>query len=90
MFGIHRLDDDFLDSEFLQVVGDKDALPDDVAEVGLARLPFGPVHNWGQKEGDPGQMGQSVAARRQRIVAIAAAMGTPVEPTQEVAGGDCR
>ncbi|TAL01762.1 MAG: SDR family NAD(P)-dependent oxidoreductase [Rhodospirillaceae bacterium] len=49
------------------------ASPDDVAEVGLARLPHGPVHNWGQDEDMSGYAPNSAAARRARILALDAA-----------------
>ncbi len=48
------------------------ASPDDVAEVGLARLPHGPTHNWGQEDNVAGYAPNSPAARRARILAIAA------------------
>jgi short-subunit dehydrogenase len=41
----------------------------DVARVGLERLPFGPIHNWGQADEEAG-MGGSAAARRERVLAI--------------------
>lgn len=50
------------------------ASPDDVAVVGLDRLPHGPIHNWGQTEDIAGFAPNSPAARRARILAIAAAM----------------
>lgn len=46
------------------------ASPDDVAEVGLARLPFGPVHNWGLEDDEAGYAPNSAAMRRQRILAM--------------------
>lgn len=49
------------------------ASPDAVAEVGLARLPFGPVHNWGLDDDEVGWAPNSAAMRRNRIFAIAAA-----------------
>jgi short-subunit dehydrogenase len=49
------------------------ASPDDVAEVGLLRLPFGPVHNWGQQDDEVGYALTSAAGRRARILAIEAA-----------------
>jgi short-subunit dehydrogenase len=49
---------------------DNVASPDDVAAVGLARLPFGPVHNFGLADDDAGNMVSSAAARRGRILAI--------------------
>lgn len=50
------------------------ALPDDVARVGLERLPHGPVHHWGLADEEQGYAPQSAAARRARILAIAQAM----------------
>ena len=52
------------------------ASPADVARVGLERLPHGPVHNWALSDDQPGYAGTSAAARRQRILAIAA-MASP-------------
>ena len=46
--------------------------PDDVARLGLARLPHGPVHNWGLTDDEAGYAGVSAADRRQRILAVAA------------------
>lgn len=46
------------------------ASADDVAELGLARLPHGPVHNWGQGEDEAGYAPNSPAVRRARILAI--------------------
>lgn len=46
------------------------AAPDDVADIGLARLPHGPVHNWGLADEEPGYAPNSAAARRARIMAI--------------------
>lgn len=46
------------------------ASPEEVAEVGLARLPFGPVHNWGLQDDDAGYAPNSAAARRDRILAV--------------------
>lgn len=46
------------------------ASPEEVAEVGLARLPFGPVHNWGLQDDETGYAPNSAKARRERIVAI--------------------
>jgi short-subunit dehydrogenase len=50
------------------------ACVDDVARIGLERLPHGPVHNWGLADDEQGPMPQSAAARRNRILAIEAAM----------------
>ncbi|MBB4857296.1 short-subunit dehydrogenase [Novosphingobium chloroacetimidivorans] len=48
------------------------AHPDDVARLGLERLPHGPVCNWGEAD-DEAVMGPSSAAqRRERIRAVAA------------------
>lgn len=46
------------------------ASPDEVAEVGLARLPHGPVHNWGLGEDEAGYAISSATARRERIIMI--------------------
>ena len=46
------------------------ASPDDVAEVALARLPHGPVHNWGQDDDVAGYAPTSAATRRARILAV--------------------
>jgi short-subunit dehydrogenase len=46
------------------------ASPDDVAEVALARLPHGPVHNWGYEDDVAGFAPTSAAARRARILAV--------------------
>lgn len=46
------------------------ASPDAVAEAGLARLPHGPVHNWGQDDDQAGYAPTSAAARRARILAV--------------------
>lgn len=50
---------------------DNCASADDVAAIGLERLPHGPVLNWGLADEDAGYAGTSAAARRQRILAIA-------------------
>lgn len=50
------------------------ASAEDVARVGLERLPFGPVHNWGLADDEQGRMPQSAAVRRDRILAMEAAM----------------
>ncbi|TGD74777.1 SDR family NAD(P)-dependent oxidoreductase [Mangrovimicrobium sediminis] len=58
------------------------ASPADVAERGLARLPFGPVHNWGQED-DVAAIMPSAAERRQRVEFISevmAGMFAPAEP----------
>ena len=46
------------------------ARPVDVAEIGLARLPHGPVYNWGQDDETAGYAPNSPAQRRARIIAI--------------------
>lgn len=48
------------------------ASADDVAALGLARLPHGPTINWGEPEDQPGMAGLSAKGRRERIEAIAA------------------
>ncbi|MET0364197.1 MAG: SDR family NAD(P)-dependent oxidoreductase [Sphingobium sp.] len=57
------------------------ATAEDVARIGLERLPHGPVHNWGLDDDDAGRMPQSAATRRNRILAMEAAMKdlNPVE-----------
>lgn len=50
------------------------ASPEEVAEVGLARLPHGPIHNWGSSDDEPGFAPNSPAARRGRVLAIDASM----------------
>ena len=47
---------------------------DDVAALGLERLPHGPVLNWGLADEDVGYAGTSAAQRRERILQIAARM----------------
>jgi short-subunit dehydrogenase len=42
-----------------------------VAEVGLARLPHGPVHNWGLQDDEQGYAPSSAAARRARVEMVA-------------------
>jgi len=49
------------------------ASPDDVAAIGLERLPHGPVHNWALADDETGYAISSAAARRQRILTIDAA-----------------
>lgn len=48
------------------------ASPDDVARLGLERLPFGPVCNWGEADDQPGMSATSAAQRRERIRQVAA------------------
>jgi short-subunit dehydrogenase len=54
-------------------LGDGVAEPDDVAKLGLERLPHGPVQNWGAADDEPGFAPISAAARRERILRIEAA-----------------
>jgi short-subunit dehydrogenase len=49
------------------------ASPDEVARIGLERLPHGPVHNWALEDEEIGYAISSAASRRQRIVTIDAA-----------------
>lgn len=49
------------------------ASTDDVVEVALARLPHGPVHNWGLADDEDGYAGISAAGRRERVLAMDAA-----------------
>jgi uncharacterized protein len=49
------------------------ASPDDVAQIGLSRLPHGPVHNWGADEDQLGFAPMSASARRARVLMIDAA-----------------
>ena len=46
------------------------AMPDEVAEVGLAQLPHGPIYNWGQPNDVAGYAPNSPDERRARIIAI--------------------
>lgn len=46
------------------------ASPDDVARIGLAQLPHGPVYNWGQDNHVAGFAPNSADTRRERILAI--------------------
>jgi short-subunit dehydrogenase len=46
------------------------ASPEDVAEIGLARLPQGPTHNWGIADDVAGYAPTSASVRRSRILAI--------------------
>lgn len=50
------------------------ASPEDVARVGLERLPFGPVHHWGASDDEPGFAPMSAASRRARVLKIAESM----------------
>jgi short-subunit dehydrogenase len=54
-------------------VGAGAADPDDVARLGLERLPHGPVQNWGAADDQPGFAPISAAARRERTLKIEAA-----------------
>lgn len=47
------------------------ASPIDVAEVGLAKLPHGPIQNWGADENETGFAPMSAADRRKRVLAVA-------------------
>lgn len=58
-------------------VGTDVAAPDDVAKLGLDRLPHGPVQNWGTPDDQQGFASSSAAARRARILKIEAAPGNP-------------
>ncbi len=46
------------------------ASPDEVAEIGLARLPYGPIRNWGQEDDVAGMAPNSPDARRARILTV--------------------
>lgn len=46
------------------------AAPEEVAAIGLERLPFGPVHNWGHADDEAKFSATSAAARRQRVLMI--------------------
>jgi uncharacterized protein len=46
------------------------ASPDEVARLGLERLPHGPIQNWGLADDAAGHLPLSAAARRSRILAI--------------------
>jgi len=46
------------------------ARPEDVAALGLARLPHGPVQNWGLEDDEPGYALLSASDRRKRVVEI--------------------
>jgi short-subunit dehydrogenase len=48
------------------------ASSDEVAALGLAKLPHGPTINWGEPEDQPGMAELSANGRRERILAIAA------------------
>lgn len=63
------------------------ASPDAVAELGLARLPHGPVQNWGQDDDEIGRLPQSAAQRRARVEMVAAASQTIYGKSGQAAGG---
>jgi short-subunit dehydrogenase len=46
------------------------ASPDDVAALGLARLPHGPVTNCGQADDEDGYLTYSAARRREKVIAM--------------------
>jgi short-subunit dehydrogenase len=46
------------------------ASAEDVARIGLERLPHGPVHNWGQDDDVAGYAPSSAAVRRERILMV--------------------
>ena len=48
------------------------AHPEAVAEVGLERLPHGPVHNWGFEDDSAAFALLSAADRRKRVLAVEA------------------
>jgi hypothetical protein len=56
------------------IVGDRDdeglASPDAVAAEGLARLPFGPVHNWGAGDEEATFAQMSASDRRKKVVML--------------------
>jgi hypothetical protein len=58
------------------------ASPEEVARIGLERLPHGPVHNWGQADDAAGYGSSSAGARRDRVLAIDLM-------TKDVFGGTC-
>ncbi len=51
------------------------ASADDVAALGLERLPHGPTVNWGEAADQPGMGGLSALQRRERIEAFASSRG---------------
>jgi short-subunit dehydrogenase len=62
---------------FRKLLGEKNmpvptniASPDDVAALGLERLPHGPIQNWGLADDIAGYAGSSAAARRERVLMI--------------------
>jgi len=58
------------------------ASADDVAALGLERLPHGPVQNWGLEDAEVGYAGSSAAERRSRIEAIAAMSASYAKKTE--------
>ena len=50
------------------------ASPDEVARIGLERLPYGPIHNWGQSDDEPGASWASASERRQRVTKMSDAV----------------
>lgn len=46
------------------------ASADEVAALGLERLPYGPVQNWGQADDQAGYLSTSAAQRRERVLAL--------------------
>jgi short-subunit dehydrogenase len=62
----------FLSEKALPIPPDL-ASPEAVAELGLERLPHGPIQNWGQADDEVGRLPQSAAQRRQRVEMIARA-----------------
>jgi len=46
------------------------ASSEEVAEIGLARLPYGPVHNWGLEDEVSGWALLSASGRRARVLAV--------------------
>jgi len=54
------------------------ASAEDVAETGLTRLPYGPVHNWGLQDDEAGYAQQGSAAQRRARVKITAQMSKSV------------
>lgn len=53
-----------------QSIPSDSASADEVARVGLERLPHGPIKNWGEEDDESGMASQSAAQRRERILAI--------------------
>jgi short-subunit dehydrogenase len=47
------------------------ASAENVARIGLERLPHGPIHNWGLADNEPGYAGTSAAQRRARVESVA-------------------